>query len=95
MKINNIDTYTDLELALMVLLDYLGRGDARKKKLGNRFKSVQNLVNYILANKEVPAGTGHMSIELLNDALLEMEPSHKDYLEYVADIIENVKRRAR
>ena len=95
MKINSIDTYTDLELALMVLLDYLGRGDTRKKKLGDRYKSVQNLVNYILANQEVPEGTGYMTIEALNDALLEMEPSHNDYLEYVSDIIENVKRRAR
>lgn len=94
MKINNINTYTDLELALMVLLDYLGEGYVRKKKLGDRFKSVQNLVNYILAKKEVPAGTGSLTIEALNKALLDMEPSHDDYLDYVAEIIENVKRRA-
>lgn len=75
----------------MVLLNYLGTGTNRKKLLGNRYQSVQDLVNYILANYEIPAGTGNLTIEALNRTLLAMEPTHEDYIEYIDEIIDRVK----
>lgn len=91
MKINKLDSYTDLELALMVLLDYLGSGSIRKKKLGERYKNVQTLVNYILANNEIPEGNGNITIEELNKVLIQIEPTHEDYLDYINEIIDKVK----
>lgn len=91
MKINNINTYTDLELALMVLLNYLGTGATRKKKLGARYKAVQELVNNILDHNVIPAGTGNTTIEELNKVLLELEPTHEDYLDYIDEIIDMIK----
>lgn len=91
MTINNINSYTDLELALMVLLDYLGTGQARKKKLGNRYHDVQVLVNLILANNEIPEGTGNLTIEELHRALLDMKPTDDDYVSYCDEIIDRVK----
>ena len=95
MRVNKIDSYTDLELALMVLLDYLGTGNVRKNKLGSRYKDVQSLVNYILLNNEIPEGTGNTTIEDLNKVLLQMEPSHNDYVDYVDEIIDKVKEGTR
>ena len=91
MKINNINSYTDLELALMVLLDYLGSGQVRKKKLGSRYHDVQVLVNFILAYSEIPEGTGNLTIEELHRALLDMKPSDDDYNEYCEQLIYRVK----
>lgn len=55
--IQQISKYSDLELALMALLGYLGNGEARKNKLGSRYNAVQGIVNQILAGT-VPAGSG-------------------------------------
>lgn len=89
MKIGNIDTYTDLELALMVLLDYLGTGNERKKKLGSRYKAVQTLVNDILWTEVIPDGSGisGYSKDDITKALLKVEPSHEDYLDLIDDIL--------
>lgn len=89
MKIGNIDTYTDLELALMVLLDYLGSGNERKKKLGPRYSKVQSLVNDILWTEVIPDGSGKSgySKDDVKKALLKVEPSHEDYLDLIDDIL--------
>lgn len=55
--IQPVSKYSDLELALMALLGYLGNGEARKQKLGSRYSIVQGIVNQILAGS-VPAGSG-------------------------------------
>lgn len=39
------DNYTDEQLAQMVWHGYFGNGEERKNKLGNRYESVQKLVN--------------------------------------------------
>ena len=89
MKIGKIDSYTDLELALMTLLDYLGSGNARKKLLGFRYKAVQTLVNDILWTEVVPDGSGisGYSKDDITRALLKVEPSHEEYLELIEDIL--------
>lgn len=43
--VNEVDKYTDTELAKMVCQGKFGNGDKRKLQLGDRYKSVQNLVN--------------------------------------------------
>lgn len=42
---NDISTYTDEQLADMVIQGVFGNGDVRKQKLGNRYSSVQAIVN--------------------------------------------------
>lgn len=53
----SLGTYSDLELALMVLLGYYGNGSDRKKRLGSRYGTVQAIVEQILRGT-VPSGTG-------------------------------------
>lgn len=86
MRINDINTYSDLELALMVLLDYLGSGNKRKEILGNRYKPVQELVNYILFDDTVPKGSG-MDATTVRKVLNEMAPSSADYEQFIDDFI--------
>lgn len=43
--VNELDKYTDEELANMVLANKFGIGEERKNKLGNRYGSVQAIVN--------------------------------------------------
>lgn len=64
-----VSTYSDLELALMVLLGYYGNGTARKISLGNRYNQVQTLVQKIIDSGSVPAGGGTVSAEKLNSAI--------------------------
>lgn len=58
MRTAPIETYSDLELALMVLLGYFGNGERRKSALGNRYGSAQGIVDEILNTNTVPAGSG-------------------------------------
>lgn len=45
---NELDEYSDKELAQMVLKGQFGNGAVRKAKLGNRYNAVQNEVNKLL-----------------------------------------------
>ena len=56
-KIQGLSTYSDLELALMVLLNYFGTGATRRQKLGGRYAAVQRIVDQI-CHGTVPAGKG-------------------------------------
>lgn len=53
----SLGMYSDLELALMVLLGYYGNGADRKQRLGSRYGTVQAIVEQILRGS-VPSGTG-------------------------------------
>lgn len=83
----NIDVsrYSDLDLALMVLLNYFGTGQTRKKRLGDRYKAVQALVNVI--------GSGRMplpeepDVSAIRKALEEAMPSKADMDEFIDDIM--------
>ena len=50
---NELDKYTDEELAYMVINGDFGNGEERKEKLGNRYDAVQDLVNKILDGETV------------------------------------------
>ena len=90
MIISNINSYSDLELALMVLLNYFGDGASRKKKLGKRYKPVQALVNQICAGT-MPSGTGEFTYEKLVNAMESIKPDDDDYNEYINLIISKIK----
>lgn len=47
---NLLDQYTDEQLADMVLDEKFGNGDERKEKLGNRYDTVQSIVNNRLSS---------------------------------------------
>lgn len=61
-------TYSDLELALMVLLGYYGNGQARKNALGYRYTAVQAIVEKILRGT-VPAGSGQVNTAAVEKAV--------------------------
>ena len=50
MKAGRLDTYSDLELALMIKLDVFGTGEARKKALGKNYTKVQSIINFLYSN---------------------------------------------
>ena len=53
-----LSSYSDLELALMILLGYYGNGEKRRKALGNRYPAAQGLVEDILNSGRIPDGSG-------------------------------------
>lgn len=61
-KIQTLSTYSDLELALMVMLNYFGTGSARRQKLGSRYTAVQRIVDQI-CHGTVPAGKGSGTVD--------------------------------
>ena len=64
-----LSTYSDLELALMVMLGYYGNGEARKIALGSRYTKVQTLVQQIINTGAVPAGGGTIDSAKLQNAI--------------------------
>lgn len=90
MKIN-INKYNDLELALMVMLNYFGYGSSRKELLGNRYKQVQALVNQICSGT-MPEGNNYE--ERLVKALHKLRPTEQDYNDYIDSIISYIKEDA-
>ena len=53
---NELDKYTDEELAYMVLDGKFGAGEERKQALGDRYNAVQAWVNKILSEKDIEKG---------------------------------------
>ena len=70
MKTAALNSYTNLELALMILLGYYGNGDARKKALGSRYTACQGIVEKILKTQSVPSGSV-VSIENQRDTVIK------------------------
>lgn len=64
-----LQTYSDLEIALMILLGCYGNGQERKDALGSRYGTCQSIVDYILNNDEVPNGSGNLDPKKLQDAV--------------------------
>lgn len=57
MKAGKLDTYSDLELALMIKLDVFGTGEKRRQALGSRYAAAQKIVNQIGATGIIPNGS--------------------------------------
>lgn len=66
--LQNLNSYSDLELALMILLGYFGNGSARKSKLGSRYAAAQGIVEQILRGT-VPAGSGNVTAASIEKAV--------------------------
>lgn len=65
-----LSSYSDLDLALMILLGCYGNGDARRKALGARYPAAQGIVEEILNSDKIPDGSG-MDPDEIQKALLE------------------------
>lgn len=81
--IKALSTYSNLELALMVLLGYFGNGQDRKNKLGSRYSDVQAIVEQILRGA-VPAGSAAATKEQISDSL------HRVFDQIIEDIVKEV-----
>ena len=91
-KLQGLNTYSDLELALMVLLDYFGTGSTRRQKLGARYAAVQKIVDQICKGN-VPAGNGSGAVDpaKLDVAIKEVFSSDMD--EIRKEIMKNYESR--
>ena len=69
MQTAQLSTYSDLELALMILLGYFGNGQDRVKALGNRYNAAQAVVEEILLTKKIPSGSGAASADRIIKAV--------------------------
>lgn len=78
-----LNTYSNLELALMVLLGYYGNGQARKNKLGSRYSEVQAIVEQILRGT-VPAGSAGYTKAQISKSL------HAVFDQMIDDIVKEV-----
>lgn len=58
MRAGKLSTYSDLELALMILLGVYGNGAARRNALGSRYAAAQGIVEQILRMDIIPDGSG-------------------------------------
>lgn len=63
MRPGKVNSYTDLELALMILLGCYGNGSARRQALGSRYAAAQGLVDQMLRTGAVPDGEGSGNVD--------------------------------
>ena len=89
--IEPLSKYTDLELALMVLMNVFGSGNARRQRLGDRYTPVQIIVNRITTSKIIPPGTGSASDEAIRRTFKRMEPSAEEYDEFIDEFLNALK----
>lgn len=78
-----LSTYSNLELALMVLLGYYGNGQERRNKLGSRYADVQAIVEQILRGT-VPAGSAGYTKDQISRSL------HSVFDQMINDIVKEV-----
>lgn len=63
MRPGKVNSYTDLELALMIFLGCYGNGSARRQALGSRYDAAQSIVDQILRSGQVPDGGGSGAVD--------------------------------
>ena len=86
-----ISQYTDLELALMVLLDVFGKGNKRREALGPRFSKVQTIVNQIIISEYIPALSREYGTERVRKVLEEYRPTDAQYDEFMSEFLNALK----
>lgn len=84
-----VKTYNDLELALMVILGYFGNGTVRVQKLGDRYSTVQALVQKIIDSQTIPSGSGYYTKDSIRKAVQTVLTN--DMKELSEEIINAVK----
>lgn len=78
-----IKTYNDLELALMVLLGYMGNGADRVKKLGDRYSTVQKLVQQIIDTQKIPSGSSYTKDQVTKAVQSVLNTDIKEFAEAI------------
>lgn len=86
MQTQALSTYSNLELALMVLLGYFGNGQARVKALGSRYNDVQGVVDQILITQAIPSGSGSVTTDTIRSAVKNV---FADVIEEISEDIAN------
>lgn len=87
-----LEDYSDLDLALMVLLNVFGSGTKRKKALGARYYAVQELVNKITSSGEIEPSLSQFPVEKIRAVFDEQRPTEQEYTEYVDAFIYALRR---
>ena len=85
-----ISQYTDLELALMVLLDVFGKGNKRREALGPRFSKIQTIVNQIIISGYIPA-LSRDGTERVRKVLEEYRPTDAQYDDFMNEFLDALK----
>ena len=86
-----ISQYTDLELALMVLLDVFGKGNKRREALGPRFSKIQTIVNQIIISGFIPALSREYGTERVRKVLEEYRPTDAQYDDFMNEFLNALK----
>jgi hypothetical protein len=84
--IQSISKYSDLELALMGFLGWIGNGQDRVNLLGSRYNAVQGIINQIINTDTVPAGTTAVNKDQIRKAVLS---TFNDIINEVSEEIVN------
>lgn len=88
----SLDDYSDLDLALMVLLNVFGSGTKRKKALGARYYAVQDMVNKITSSGTIEPNLSQFPEEKIRAIFNEQRPTDQEYQEYVDAFINALRR---
>lgn len=83
--------YSDLELALLVMLGQFGNGQERRNNLGVYYDSVQGVVEYLavgICPKPDPRG---LTDDQIRKALEKIRPTNEDFDAMVDDFINALK----
>lgn len=86
-----IEDYSDLDLALLVLLDVFGSGDERKKALGGHYYRIQSLVNQIRHTGLVPVPLTDFPEEKIRLVFEHQRPTEQEFQDYVEAFINALK----
>ena len=81
-----LSSYSDLELALMILQGCYGNGAARRQALGARYNAAQGIVERILATGRVPDGQGSSDPDQIRKAVQSV---FNDMIKEVTDEVIN------
>lgn len=81
-----LSSYSDLELALMILQGCYGNGAARRQALGARYNAAQGIVERILATGRVPDGQGSSDPDQIRKAVQSV---FNDMIKEVTDEVMN------
>lgn len=86
-----VSQYTDLELALMVLLDVFGKGNKRREALGQRFTKIQSIVNQIIISGLIPALSREYGEERVRKVLETFRPTDEEYDAFINEFLDALK----
>ena len=83
----NLDNYTDYQLALKTIKGDFGNGQDRKNALGDRYKSVQAIVDAIMLGKY----DGVYTLDEISRSFDTLKPTDDDFEELKKLFTESLK----